>query len=220
MTKAKKKFSALEQRDTSLQEIRRAIIIGRYAPGFKLIEAALCEDFAIKRSRVREILQILAQEGFVKSVPYVGCFVSEISPKDIAQIYDLLGVLEGLAVRVATPLLNNEEIEHLETMVYAIREADGNPDEMFKRNREFHVNLTESSNNARLENFAGLLRQHNRRISLSFFYEKSNTDHSFEQHIDIIDSIRSRDGQLAEHKIRSHYIDARDALLKALHCCV
>ena len=212
--------SSLEQRDAALREIRRAIITGRYAPGLKLVEAALCAEFSLKRNRVREILQMLTQEGFVRSVPYVGCFVSEIAQKDIAQIYDLLGALEGLAVRVATPMLSDAEIDSLETMVHAIRDASGNPEEMFKRNREFHQCLTESSNNERLENFASLLRRHNLRISLSFFYDKNNADHSLERHMGIIAALRSRDGLRAEQRIRQHYIEARDVLLKALNGCV
>lgn len=212
--------SPMEQRDAALQEIRRAITTGRFAPGLKLVETALSEEFSIKRNRVREILQVLTQEGFVNSVPYVGCFVSEISQKDIAQIYDLLGVLEGLAVRAATPMLSDEEIDRLEAMVRATADAGDNPEEMFKRNREFHQRLTESSNNERLENFASLLRQHNRRISQSFFYDKNNADHSFERHMDIIAALRSRDGLRAEQEIRTHYIDARDSLLRVLNSCV
>jgi DNA-binding GntR family transcriptional regulator len=81
MAKAKI-ISSLEQRDAALREIRRAIITGRYAPGLKLVEAALCAEFSLKRNRVREILQMLAQEGFVKSVPYVaGSFGSSKSDK-------------------------------------------------------------------------------------------------------------------------------------------
>lgn len=212
--------SPLEQRDAALREIRRAIITGRYAPGLKLVETALCAEFSLKRNRVREILQTLTQEGFVKSVPYVGCFVSELSQKDIAQIYDLLGVLEGLAVRVAAPVLSDGEIDRLEAMVRAIREAGGNPEEMFRRNRKFHQSLTESSHNERLENFAALLRQHNQRISLSFFYDQDNVEHVFERNMKIIAALRSRDGLRAEQRIRQHYIEARDALLKALNRCV
>lgn len=214
------KATSLEQRDAALQKIRRGIITGRYAPGLKLVETNLCTEFSLKRNRVREILHVLAQESFVTSVPYVGCFVSEISQKDIAQIYDLLGVLEGLAVRAATPMLSNEKIDRMEAMVHSIRDARGNPDEMFKKNREFHQSLTQSSNNERLENFAALLRQHNMRISLGFFYDKNNADHAFERNMGIIEALRSRDGQRAEQKIRQHYVEARDALLKALNGCV
>jgi DNA-binding GntR family transcriptional regulator len=215
-----KAASLLEQRDTALQDIRRAIITGRYPPGYKLVEAALCAEYSIKRSRVRGILQVLSQEGFVNSVPYAGCVVSALSQKDIAQIYDLLGVLEGLSVRVATPMFSDEEIDRLEDMVHAIQDARDNPEEMFKRNREFHQCLTESSGNERLGNFAALLRQHNRRFSQSFFYFKDNVEHSLERNMRIITALRSRDGLRAEQVIRQHYIDARDATLKAFNGCV
>lgn len=219
MTTAKS-TSPWEQRDAALKEIRRAIITGRYAPGLKLVEAALCEEFSLKRNRVREILQVLAQEGFVNSVPYVGCFVSEMTQKDIAQIYDLLGVLEGLSVRVATSMLSDEEIDRLEAMVRSISEASDNPEEMFKRNRAFHQYLTECSSNERLINFASVLRQQNLRISLSFFYGKYNADHSPERNMKIIAALRSRDELRAEQVIRTHYIEARDALLKVCNGCV
>ena len=209
-----------EAEQRPLFEEKGLYLTGRYAPGLKLVETALCAEFSLKRNSVREILQTLTQEGFVKSVPYVGCFVSELSQKDIAQNYDLLGVLEGLAVRVATPALSDEEIDRLEAMVRAVDDARDNPEEMFRRNRAFHQYLTESSNNERLENFAALLRQHNQRISLSFFYNRDNAEHSFERNMKIIAALRSRDGLRAEQVIRQHFIDARDTLLKALNNCV
>ncbi len=214
------KLSAIEQRDDALKAIKRGIIAGKYPPGSKLVEAALCAEFSLKRNRVREILQILVQEGFAVSTPYVGVSVSEISQKDAAQIYDLLGVLEGLALRVAAPLLSEARIDALEDMVRDIDASRDNPEEMFAKNRKFHQAMAECSDNERLINFVSLLRQQTRRISLVFFYDKDNADHSFDRHMDIIAALRSHDGQRAEEEIRKHYTDARDSLLRVLNKCV
>ena len=210
--------STCKERDVVLDEIRRLIITGIYKQGEKLTEINLCKKFSLNRNRVSEILQILTQEGFVSYTPFVGCSVSKMSPKDVIQIYDLLGTLEGLSMRIATPLLTDSDIDALENMVHGIY-IDKTPEGIFRRNRHFHQRLTEYSQNSLLISFADLLRKHNLRISLTFFYNRNNIDTSLQRNMKIISALRTRDGIYAESVIRKHYTDARDVLIETM-CCL
>src|SRR5438552_8152379 len=52
-------------REIVTEEIRQAILSGRYKPGQRLIEDRLAADFEVSRNPVREALRSLAAEGLV-----------------------------------------------------------------------------------------------------------------------------------------------------------
>lgn len=87
--------------------LRAAIVAMEFKPGERLIETRLCERFDVSRTVVREVLRQLEAEGIVEMIPRRGPRVAILTEKDIRDLYELRGVLEGLigqlfAVR-ATP---------------------------------------------------------------------------------------------------------------------
>ena len=79
------------------EHLRRAIIDGLYPPGSHLSDRALCEQFGVSRSLVREAVRLLEAEGLVTTIPYRGPFVAFLSAEEAAQIYEVRAALEGLA---------------------------------------------------------------------------------------------------------------------------
>ena len=77
-------------------------------PGEKIIEEQLCADFGISRAPLREALRLLAQQGLVEHLPRRGSRVSDWSPEDIRQLFELRGVLERHAIESALPLPDPE----------------------------------------------------------------------------------------------------------------
>lgn len=84
--------------------LRDAILSGALRPGDKVIEEQLCADFGISRAPLREALRLLAQQGLVEHLPRRGSRVTEWSPQDILQLFQLRGVLERFAIETALPL--------------------------------------------------------------------------------------------------------------------
>ena len=84
--------------------LRDAILSGSLEPGEKIIEEQLCADFGISRAPLREALRLLAQQGLVEHLPRRGSRVSDWSPEDIRQLFELRGVLERHAIESALPL--------------------------------------------------------------------------------------------------------------------
>jgi DNA-binding transcriptional MocR family regulator len=60
------------------QEIERAILAGEYAPGSKLLEAALAEKMGVSRGPVREAFRMLEEAGLVRTEKNRGVFVRDI----------------------------------------------------------------------------------------------------------------------------------------------
>lgn len=60
-------------------EVKKRVLDQTFAPGQRLGEAALAEEFGVSRVPVREALQELATSGLIERRPRRGFFVRETS---------------------------------------------------------------------------------------------------------------------------------------------
>jgi len=121
------------------------------APGAKLGETDLAQEFGVSRARIRDALAALEQRGLVERIPNRGAVVMRLDLSQVFHIYRIREVLEGLATRLATQNVPHEAwkddlarfqgplkalidrgelqeyIEHYETLRRKIIEAAGNP---------------------------------------------------------------------------------------------
>jgi len=97
--------------------LKEAIIKGFLEPGTKLLENKIAEEMHVSRTPVREAMQKLVAEGFVKTTPNQTMVVTEVSPEDVKEVLQIRGVLEGLAARNAAKKINGQEIDELEKII-------------------------------------------------------------------------------------------------------
>ena len=79
--------------------IKENIIACRYAPGDFLNEAQLMEEVGASRTPIREALNKLEQERLVRIVPKKGVMVSELTLREINEIYQVRLMMEPQVVR-------------------------------------------------------------------------------------------------------------------------
>ncbi|HBP31185.1 MAG: GntR family transcriptional regulator [Advenella sp.] len=87
------------KRSAIAKAIKQEIMQGRWSPGARLTERALCDFTGASRSSVREALQLLRQEGYIDIRPNQGVRVTTLDAREAADIYQVRSVLEGLAAR-------------------------------------------------------------------------------------------------------------------------
>jgi len=97
--------------------LKTEIVKGFLEPGTKLLENKIAEEMHVSRTPVREAMQKLAAEGFIKMTPNQTMIVTEVSLEDVKEVLQIRGVLEGLAARVAAKKINSQEINELEKVV-------------------------------------------------------------------------------------------------------
>lgn len=85
-----------------VEELRRRIATHEIPPGARLREQAIAEEYAVPRTRVREALSALDERGLIDRVPNRGAVVARLDVGQLADIYDVREVLEGLCARLAT----------------------------------------------------------------------------------------------------------------------
>jgi len=97
--------------------LKEAIIKGFLEPGTKLLENKIAEEMHVSRTPVREAMQKLVAEGFVKTTPNQTMVVTEVSLEDVKDVLQIRGVLEGLAGRIVAKKINEQGIDELENIV-------------------------------------------------------------------------------------------------------
>lgn len=85
-----------------LQTLRERIARQDIAPGAKLREHELAEEFGVPRTRIREVFGALESRGLIERIPNRGAVVSRLELDQVFHLYDVRAVLEGLCVRSAT----------------------------------------------------------------------------------------------------------------------
>lgn len=105
------------------EQLRKAIVVGRFKPGDRLIERELCDLFGVGRTSVREALRQLEAEGLVTSYPHRGPVVSKIDVEEARQLYDVRGLLEGYCGRRFAEYGTAAAVEALREAYAAFTEA-------------------------------------------------------------------------------------------------
>lgn len=76
-----------------------AIVKGEYPGGEHIPEQEIAAQFRVSHGPVREALRALERRGLVELLPRRGAFAVEISLDSIADVFNIRGVLLGLAAR-------------------------------------------------------------------------------------------------------------------------
>jgi len=136
-------------REQVAERMRDAILTGLFPPGTRLIERELCEMWGVSRTSVREALRALEGEGLITSVPNRGPIVSTITLETAEAIYQVRGMLEGLAARLFARRASDAQREAMEHAVaaLAVAYAGGSPQTMLAAKEEFYRVLLEGAGN-------------------------------------------------------------------------
>jgi DNA-binding GntR family transcriptional regulator len=92
-----KKISTATLRQQIVQEVRQAILNGTLHPGERLVERNLAVSLGTSLTAAREAMIQLESEGLITKRPNSTTHVTQLSPKEISQIFAVRRVLEEFA---------------------------------------------------------------------------------------------------------------------------
>jgi DNA-binding GntR family transcriptional regulator len=189
----------LTAQDLVLTSMREAILTAALPPGTRLRQEKLAELFGTSRIPVREALRALEYEGLVTSLPRRGFTVTELDADDIEEVYDLRILLESHAVRLAVPLITDEDLQILEGL-YERMLAAVTGDEQLAAREQFYSRLFSITGRPRLVAQISRLRQE---IARSLRWP--TLQHAPEHHERFLEAIRAGDAEGAAAQLASHY---------------
>ncbi|PWI18038.1 GntR family transcriptional regulator [Streptomyces sp. Act143] len=188
--------------------LENAVIDGRYRPGERLDPAQLEEEFGCSRTPIREALQALERSGLVQIRPKRGTYVTELSIPELAERFEVMAELEGMAARLSARRIERESLEELER---ALRECEkhaaaDDADSYYYANASFHGIVYDSCGNEYLRQQAHALKrvlQPYRRLQLRV---PDRMRRSLTEHRVIADAIAVGDAETAENAARDHVL--------------
>ena len=188
--------------------LRQRIFSHELAPGSWIDELKLAEEMGISRTPLREAIKVLAAEGLVTMKVRRGAYVTEVSERDMREVYDLLALLESNAAAAVCTLATDAQLEELKNLHAQLEAAAQAPDEaleqFFKLNEAFHMRLLDLADNRWLKQMVLDLRKVmklNRRGSL----EKSGrVVESLQEHRDILAAVLQRNPERAVQAVKTH----------------
>ncbi|MGW2768467.1 GntR family transcriptional regulator [Streptomyces sp. NPDC001275] len=188
--------------------LENAVVDGHYRPGERLDPARLEQEFGCSRTPIREALQALERSGLVQIRPKQGTYVTELSVSELAERFEVMAELEGMAARLSARRIDREALDDLERALQECEShaAAGDADRYYYANARFHGIVYDSCGNEYLRQQAHALKralQPYRRLQLRV---PDRMRRSLAEHREIADAITRGDAETAENTARDHVL--------------
>ena len=133
--------------DKTYNQICKSLSLQEIRPGDWLRQATLAEEMNVSQATVRDALNKLVTEGLAERVPRKGVRIPFITGQDLADIYELRIVAEGLAWEAAATKITGAELRRMkELLPQSGMNADPDSVEVARQsNKEFHMIAIQAS---------------------------------------------------------------------------
>jgi DNA-binding GntR family transcriptional regulator len=193
------------------ERIRGRILDHSLPPGSWIDEQRLTADYGISRTPLREALKVLAAEGLVTMKLRRGAYVTEVSERDLAEVFHLLSLLECDAVAVVAQHATDSQITELAELHQQLENSVTDPNAFFAANEAFHMHLLAIADNRWRNQMVADLRKVmklNRHHSL---FKQGRLEASLKEHRKIMAALKARNSQLAHQLMRLHMAHGKEA---------
>src|SRR4051812_9818036 len=187
-------------------ELLRQRIFGReLAPGSWIDEVKIAQEFGISRTPLREALKVLAAEGLVTMKVRRGAYVTEVSERDLAEVYHLLALLESDAAAVVAKTASEAQLAQLQSLHDELEAATGDRDRFFALNESFHMKLLELAANRWRDQLVADLRKVMKLNRHNSLLKAGRIAESLAEHRRIMKALKARDADAAQRRMQEHF---------------
>lgn len=193
------------------EQLRTRILSHKLAPGSWIDEQAFTAEFGISRTPLREALKVLASEGLVTMKLRRGAYVTEVSERDLSEVYHLMALLESDAAATVARQASVADLADLQRLHQALESQVANREAFFAANEHFHMRLLEIADNRWRVQLVTDLRKVmklNRHHSL---FRQGRLEASLREHRDLVAALVQRDAEKAQQLMREHIVAGQAA---------
>ena len=198
------------------ERLRQRIFSHELPPGTWVDEQALATQYGISRTPLREALKVLAAEGLVTLKPRRGCYVTEISERDLDEIFTVMALLEGQCAAETARKASDTDLQRLLDIHAELEEAarTSDIDGFFEANQAFHQEVQLIADNRWLTQAITDLRKVIKLSRHHSLFIDGRIEQSLAEHRLILDALGKRDVGATEMAMREHISSGRRALAK------
>lgn len=186
--------------DRVYEQLKAMAISFAFKPGEHLNEGRIALRFAVSRTPLREALNRLKNDGFLRFVPGRGFYRRDLDADEIFRLYELRRALEVSSVRLAAERASDEEIAAIRAFLkQAVDESrEMTRGELVEADETFHLMVLDLGHN---EEFRRVLENVYARIRFVRWVDMAATD---AEHRAIVDAIAWRDADGAAAALERH----------------
>jgi DNA-binding GntR family transcriptional regulator len=200
--------------DDVATQLRNYIFDGQLRPGSFIDEVTLCELWSISRTPLREALKVLTAEGLVRHEPRRGCFVNEVTEKDLDDIFPVIALLEGRCAFDATQRATTADLQALEVWHQRLQQhaEAGRINDYYDANFAIHEAIIQLANNKWLAQTIVDLRKILKLARLQQLHAPGRLKQSLKEHLAVFTALKAGDAAGADAAMRNHLLQQREAL--------
>ena len=186
--------------------LKHAIVRGDLAPNSKLVLTEIAKSLGISNTPIREAINKLVSEGFVKIIPNKGIIVKEVNIDDLQEILHIRAFLDGLIAKLTAKKITDKEIrdmmEIINKMEYAVKRDDRlTYNDLDIQFHDFLLNITE---NNKLKEIYNNLIVHAYRFRIRTLKIPGRMEKSLKEHREIALKIKERNFDEANRVSQEH----------------
>lgn len=193
------------------EQLRQRIFRRELEPGSWIDELKIAEEFGISRTPLREALKVLAAEGLVTMKVRRGAYVTEMSEKDLRDVYHLLSLLESDAAGVVAQRATPSQLQALQALHAELEAAVNDREKFFAVNERFHMQLLEMADNRWRSQMVADLRKVMKLNRHNSLLKQGRIEDSLREHRCILDAMLARNGAATVQAMQEHFSHGLEA---------
>ena len=191
--------------------LRQRIFKRELEPGSWIDEVKLSQEYGISRTPLREALKVLATEGLVTMKVRRGAYVTEVSDRDLAEVYHLLSLLESDAAGVVAQKASDAELKELKALHAELEAATKNREKFFAINERFHMRLLEIAGNRWRNQMVADLRKVMKLNRHNSLLKTGRIQESLAEHRAVMEALEKRSAPAAMKRMQEHFSNGLEA---------
>ena len=203
--------------DRVYEQLKAMSVSFEFKPGERLNEGELAKRLGVSRTPLREALNRLNTEGFLRFTPGKGFFCRELDAHEIFDLYELRKAIEVASVRLAVKRAKDEDIDALLAFLDATGPDPGERSsiELVELDETFHERLMAMSDNAEM---LRVLRNVNARIRFVRWIDmdRINRTNTQAEHRSVLHALKARDEGTCVYVLERHIDRRLDTITSAI----
>jgi DNA-binding GntR family transcriptional regulator len=211
--------------DVVYDTLKAKIFSRHFAPGERLNLAELEQQMGVSRTPLKDAVNRLVIEGLIQVEPRKGTFVSNPTPREIAESFDVRRALELYAVKLAAERVSEDQLCQLRDRVEELRRMVDFEDwsriyqDYVHLDHQLHRLIVEIAGNKRLIDIWEQINLHVHMARIRYGSAENELDVAQQEHESILEALEDRDAATLEQAMFRHLERAKQSVLKDLHGC-
>jgi DNA-binding GntR family transcriptional regulator len=140
-----------------------------------------------------------------------GAYVTEVSERDLAEVYHLLSLLESDAAAVVARQATPAELDELQKLHRELERAVKDRERFFALNERFHMRLLELAGNRWRNQMVADLRKVMKLNRHNSLLKSGRVQESLAEHTAIMQALAGRDADAARQRMQEHFSNGLEA---------